>query len=26
VMDPCSDFESGVLDGIEAMAVCKFIF
>jgi len=26
VMDPCTEFESGVLYGIEAMAVCKFIF
>jgi hypothetical protein len=26
VMNPCSEFESGVLDGFEAMALCKFIF
>ncbi len=26
VMDPCSEFDSGVLYGSEAMAVCKFIF
>lgn len=26
VLDPGSEFESGVLDGFEAVAVCEFLF